>query len=206
MEDLTTKILDKLGLSPNIQLKKPIRGLKGITSYQLVDALIKTKSLEECAKYLGYSTNPIKQSIRLLLGDIFSNRSKEFGTGSIGNSRWQYTLLSSIEHKYCNSCGEIKSYNLFSTRVDKKDGKQSQCRACLVSASAYYKLELINRVPGWADIPTIDSIYKNCPEGYHVDHIVPLKGVLVCGLHVVENLQYLTAHDNISKHNKYIID
>lgn len=58
------------------------------------------------------------------------------------------------------------------------------------------------RTPLWADMDAIKGIYANCPDGYHVDHIVPLQGKTVCGFHSHHNLQYLTAAENQRKFNR----
>ncbi len=51
----------------------------------------------------------------------------------------------------------------------------------------------------------IDELYSRCPPGHHVDHIIPLNGVLVTGLHVLNNLQYLPEEENRAKSNKFEI-
>jgi len=40
-------------------------------------------------------------------------------------------------------------------------------------------------------------------ESWHVDHIVPLQGAVVSGLHVPNNLRVLRGLDNIKKKNQY---
>lgn len=57
--------------------------------------------------------------------------------------------------------------------------------------------------PIWADLEAITEFYKNCPKGYHVDHIIPLFGKIVSGLHIANNLQYLPAKENLKKGNKF---
>ena len=63
----------------------------------------------------------------------------------------------------------------------------------------------LKRTPAWADLKAIKQFYADCPKGYQVDHIVPLRGVNVSGFHVLNNLQYLTKSENCKKHNKYVI-
>lgn len=63
----------------------------------------------------------------------------------------------------------------------------------------------LQRTPSWANLDAIKYVYDACPPGYHVDHIIPLQGQLVSGLHVAENLQHLPALENCSKNNKFTV-
>lgn len=62
----------------------------------------------------------------------------------------------------------------------------------------------LRATPPWSDLVYIKSIYEKAAEaGMHVDHIIPLQGDLVCGLHVEHNLQLLTLSENSSKGNRF---
>jgi len=69
----------------------------------------------------------------------------------------------------------------------------------------------IKRLPQWADLWKIEQYYIMAKklsvifeEKFHVDHIVPLQGELVSGLHVENNLQIITQHENNVKSNKFV--
>lgn len=69
-----------------------------------------------------------------------------------------------------------------------------------------YQAAKLKAVPAWITkehIVEMQKIYANCPEGYEVDHIVPIQGKNVSGLHVPWNLQHLPLSENRSKRNKY---
>lgn len=76
---------------------------------------------------------------------------------------------------------------------------REKCR----SKGARYRANKFQAQPSWVDTKILTKIYADCPEGFHVDHKVPLKHPLVCGLHVPWNLEPIPARDNLIKHNKF---
>lgn len=203
--DFTTNICNQLGILVDTQLKRPIRGLKGITTYSLIDSLIHSNSIIEAGVLLGYTDNPIKQCIRKVLHPIFTDRSHMFGENSQTKvSNWRNALLSTINHRYCSSCDSIKHFNMFHSNIRTPQGLSIYCASCNIHNSKLQKFYIEQRTPIWSDLELIKEFYNNCPVGYEVDHILPLRGTEVSGLHIISNLQYLTIADNRAKLNKMI--
>ena len=72
------------------------------------------------------------------------------------------------------------------------------------AACARRRAAKLNATPAWADRQAIAAVYAEAAaKGMHVDHIVPLKSKLVCGLHVPWNLQVLPGPENIRKSNRF---
>lgn len=83
-------------------------------------------------------------------------------------------------------------------RKENPEWKQAQ--------NKYRQMLLANRIPSWANVEAINEFYKNKPKGYHVDHIIPIAGKKVSGLHVENNLQYLPALENLRKSNSFNVE
>lgn len=68
----------------------------------------------------------------------------------------------------------------------------------------------LRATPSWADLDAIAQFYVQSQQitedtgiRHHVDHIVPLQGRNVSGLHVPWNLQVIPAEDNMKKSNHF---
>jgi hypothetical protein len=71
----------------------------------------------------------------------------------------------------------------------------------------------MRRTPAWADNEAIAAVYIEARRmtaitgiQHEVDHIVPLQGRLVSGLHVENNLQILTGSENARKCNRFEVE
>lgn len=99
-----------------------------------------------------------------------------------------------------------------------REDQLAQRRAHYVANSAKYKQLALERyvkkmraMPAWADRDAIESFYEEARRltaetgiQHAVDHIVPLQGKTVSGLHVENNLRVITQTENLRKSNKLV--
>jgi hypothetical protein len=108
-----------------------------------------------------------------------------------------------IDKKY-----QLKNLEKFNARTKKwRDANPGKERERVVRR----RVSKIHRTPSWLNSGhnfEIECIYTYCAAlrnlglNYHVDHIIPLRGDLVSGMHVPWNLQVLTAKENLTKSNR----
>lgn len=110
----------------------------------------------------------------------------------------------------CLECKRLKvnSWKLANRpRLPKLSEEEKSARRRAKKRTDYLKYQLtkIQRVPAWADLDKIRAIYLEAQKkGMVVDHIIPLRGNSVCGLHVENNLRIISNEENLEKSNRII--
>jgi len=94
--------------------------------------------------------------------------------------------------------------------IAKSNWKRKNAAHCAAKSKQYYAKKT-NRTPAWANYELIEQFYMLAHKMtietgilHHVDHIVPLQGKLVSGLHVETNLQVIAYDVNCAKGNKWV--
>ena len=114
--------------------------------------------------------------------------------------------LKIAKKKYAKANPEVCRRNIENVRRIAREWSKRNRSSCKANLARYRALKL-KAQPKWLTIKHLAelvTIYNNCPKGCQVDHILPLRGKTVCGLHVPWNLQYLKSEVNQSKGNKII--
>jgi hypothetical protein len=137
--------------------------------------------------------------------------------------------------KKCRKCQEVKPLEQYHKHPKGYLGRETKCKSCrkisradrywstkeecAKKAKKYYqnnkesfaargakrRASKIQRTPAWFEEKEVAWMYRHCPEGMEVDHVIPLQGDTVSGLHVYANLQYLSMSDNRSKGSRSIL-
>lgn len=113
------------------------------------------------------------------------------------------------KEKCCQASKKWKEQN--SERAREKDRAWHKKNSDLVAAySSRRRAMRAKATPKWANESAIREFFNEAARkrlatgiSWHVDHIVPLKSHLVCGLHVEHNLQVIPGSENDSKGNRF---
>lgn len=98
---------------------------------------------------------------------------------------------------------EYRQLNAVKICAQRKLSKQ-RCKPNIKAYRIRCYLGLKQASPLWADLDAIKDVYLEAEYmQMHVDHIIPLRSKLVCGLHVWDNLQLLTPKANLAKGNRH---
>lgn len=200
---------------------------KRISVGTLFKLLLQYTTIEEVSQQLGVT--------RAIVEHLLSRKLRGLcGKHTVGS--WSSFLLNELDMGFCVECASVIPKPNLSKDSGTLLGHKNLCEPCKsfynktlyannldrykeynktyyakdpayhIARAAEYRASITRQCPAWADKSRIREIYRGCPPGHHVDHIVPLHGKLVSGLHVEHNLQYLPASENISKGNSFKIE
>jgi len=150
------------------------------------------------------------------------NRANEAFVAAEKAKKAEYRKRTTEQHKqymqdwHCKNAAQQVKYRKEYREVNKEYfvKYRKENRALINARTRRRQMSLMCRTPAWLDataIAEIDSIYEYCTAlrnsglRYEVDHVIPLQGKLVSGLHIPENLQVIHEFDNRSKSNKLTV-
>ena len=143
---------------------------------------------------------------------------KECGTCGVVKALTEFRYRNKSQgrhHHNCNQChNEYRNarYRNVTGEIEREQvsGWASENKGKKNAHTAKRRAQKLQATPVWADHGAIEALYTDAQRvqdllgiEMHIDHIIPLQGELVCGLHVESNLQVIPAILNLKKSNKF---
>jgi hypothetical protein len=115
---------------------------------------------------------------------------------------------------HCKACKKAlsKSHTITHLHQGAKYSKEWKAKypEKAIAQKAKRRAAKLQRTVSWANSELINEFYAEAKRlteltgiSFHVDHIIPLQGTTVSGLHVENNLQVLPYYENCKKGNRY---
>lgn len=117
-----------------------------------------------------------------------------------------------VNNRMCAAC--LKEWQKINPHHNRKSASnwKKKNRGRNTAIMAKRRADKLQRTPAWLTGEQLIAMRKLYSQAewltritgvkWHVDHIVPLKGKNVSGLHIPDNLQVLPARENLKKSNK----
>lgn len=211
-DEFVTLVCEKLEIDKYTVAKKKHGNRQELTYGKVLEAIYIGKTIPGIAAELNTT---VRTTNRILNDYVFPQVDKAVA------KPWRTRLLELIEYKTCYLCKEIKPFSDFyicpsmNKGIKNRSEYMYRCKACdtawtlkkykcypyihRAANNKYRALKYNSESMYNADEDKIKLIYKECPVGYEVDHIIPIsKG----GMHNEYNLCYLTREDNYLKRDK----
>lgn len=152
-----------------------------------------TKKCNECGEVLGVS----HFAKRIKSKDGFQHKCKSCCKAL--NADWYKSNKQWVSEK--NKRQRLKDLQAYKNRLAKY--AKENLPAYRARNALRYAAK-VRATPVWAEFDLIKIVYEKAHAlGFEVDHIVPIKSDLVCGLHVWANLQLLSESENCKKKNLF---
>jgi hypothetical protein len=142
-----------------------------------------------------------------------ANKEKVLKASSTWNKKNKEKMLEAA-NRYLEKVKDNPDYKAKKAAITRSWAKNNPEK--VVEMSAKKRCSKLKRMPSWLSVEQkvkIRSFYKVAQMmstafsvNYHVDHIVPLRGKLVSGLHVPWNLRVIKAEENMVKSNKFLLE
>jgi len=202
----TKMLVEAYNRNPTDIVKRKRGHVPEITFDDLCYKIFELENITLVSKSFGITHKTLKSALVDAFPDIAEVKDK--------STVWRVELLLKLGYRRCVTCKEDKALEEFYNSKSVKAGKSYDCKDCSKEANKQQRIhrpEIIRAsnakrkaiIKGaslnGANLDLIKKIYKECPEGYQVDHIYPLsKG----GDHHESNLCYLPAQLNLQKQAK----